>query len=76
MTVTLVLDRVDLIRLIKGTGGPGAYEHPFHYLGELNGFPNERWEWNDQYLNNVNEWTLCRDYAALKLFIEQDKIKH
>jgi hypothetical protein len=66
--MTLDLDRQDLICLIKGTGGPKSYTHPFSMLGEITGFPNEKWYWNDTVLNNLPEWKLIELYKELKEF--------
>ena len=65
MTLTVELDRADLIRLIKGTGGPSSYVYDTR-LGSLYGFPNERWQWNDAYLNNLMITQLWDVYQQLK----------
>lgn len=71
--IEVSLDKLDMINLIKGTGGPGAYIHPFEYLGKLDGFPNEKWYWNE---DNLNKFTLNRlwdIYNELKHFKVNDK---
>lgn len=60
------LDKEDLIRLVKGTGGPGDYSGTFDFIGRLEGFPNERWVWKDDILNNMKEDVLWDIYWSLK----------
>jgi hypothetical protein len=66
------LDRVDLISLIIGTGGPGSYECPPQFVryGELTGFPNEFWSWHKQELTKLTDeqlWLLYLDLKCWKL---------
>lgn len=58
-----------LLDMVKGTGGPGTYP-PYppvvDRVGELTGFPNERWEWRDITLRVMSEEKLLELYHALK----------
>lgn len=62
------LNREDIHNMVLGTGGPGAYEHPFSKLGKFDGFPNEKWCWNKEALNQMNEVELWNVYKALQGF--------
>lgn len=58
----------DLIRLVKGTGGPNTYPSSNSYVsksGTLHGFPNEHWQWNEAYLKSLMETQLWDLYQAL-----------
>jgi hypothetical protein len=66
--IKVELSKEDAIALVKGTGGPGAYVHPFDKYGEITGFPNERWVWNDKYLSVMYTHQLYDLYLELKKF--------
>lgn len=66
--IKVELDKQDVISLIKGTGGPAGYDHPFSFCGEVTGFPNEKWYWNDAYLNSLEDYRLWSLYTDLKAF--------
>lgn len=66
--MTITIDREDAMALVLGTGGPGAYVHPFTRFGELRGFPNERWGWNHTYLKTLPTYKLYELYQELKAF--------
>ena len=62
------LDREDWLSMLKGTGGPKDYAHPFGHLGEITGFPNEKWYWNKTVLNSMTADQLKQEYYKLKAF--------
>lgn len=69
--MTIDLDKNDLINLVKGTGGPCTYTNNFNHIGELTGFPNEKWQWFDYALKEMTEQSLYDLY--LSLLIEKSK---
>jgi hypothetical protein len=67
----VLLDKAACLCLVKGTGGPGRYEYANTRYGSLTGFPNEKWEWNNKYLESLNEIQLCNLYMEIKTVKEQ-----
>lgn len=64
--MAFTLDKEDLLTLVKGTGGPGTYQHPFNSYGHLMGFPNEHWQWDEDRLKLLSEHQLWELYMDLK----------
>lgn len=69
--MTIQVTREDVMALIKGTGGPGAYVHPFNHVGGLVGYPNERWQWNESALDKMSVSELYALYKELRQFQDQ-----
>jgi hypothetical protein len=71
------LSKQDLIALIKGLTGYEDYmfaaELSKDGWGELTGFPNEKWYWNDRAFQVRSEWQLLEFYNRLKKKAEEDK---
>lgn len=70
--MTVDLDKEDMIKLLKGTGGPPGYRAAEHFsmLGKLHGFPNEKWYWNDTYLQVCPIETIWDYYQQFKAWKE------
>jgi hypothetical protein len=67
----------DLIALIKGLTGYESYEFANQLnkegWGELAGFPNEKWHWNDRAFQVRSEAQLMEFYNRLKEKIGLDR---
>lgn len=63
----LELDKEDLIRLVKGTSSEIGYDlmDTLKNIGELTGFPNERWYWKEHVLKNMTEEQLYNTYKII-----------
>lgn len=72
-TSILSLDRQDLLALVYGTHGPHNYVHPFEHVGEVTGFPNERWRWRDHVLDKMTDEQLKKLYFDIKTFNADDR---
>lgn len=67
MTKQYDLDKEDLIRLVYGLGGPrDPFDQRYKMYGELTGFPNEKWHWNNKVLKSLPEWKLWDLYQEMK----------
>lgn len=60
------LDRDDCLALLIGTNGPGDYSDTFQQLGQLDGFPNERWSWRHDVFDKMTTEQLYNSYIAIK----------
>lgn len=70
------LDKKDLIALIKGCGKSSYTLATFleeRKLGRLDGFPNERWTWNDAELKKLTEHGLWAVYRGIMNWQEPEK---
>lgn len=67
-SIKVILDKEDLLNLVKGTNGPCDYTSKFDNIGRLTGFPNEHWEWNNDLLKNLPEDLLYAIYLDLKAY--------
>lgn len=71
------LSKQDLIALIKGLTGYEDYtiadQLSKEGWGELTGFPNEKWYWNDKAFQVRSEGQLLEFYNRLKKKAEDDK---
>ena len=68
--LTINLDKFDLVDFVKSKQ-PSSYQNleiaMQKNFGELKGFPNEKWYWNEPKLNDMTEHELYKLYLNLKL---------
>jgi len=67
--IEVLLDRDDILLLIHGRG-PGGYIECEVWnkagYGILNGFPNEKWHWDNDKLSSLSNQQLYDMYLQLK----------
>jgi len=68
--LTVNLDKDDLIHLLSSRSPSSYQDCEVAYkkgYGQLDGFPNEKWRWNQVRLNSMTEEMLYEAYINLKV---------
>jgi hypothetical protein len=71
--MNITIDHVDALALVIGTKGPNSYVHPFKDYGDISGFPNESWKWDNSKLKSMCIKELYALYLEIKTFNQINK---